>query len=55
MFEAFFTTKSITGTGLGLWVSAEIIENHHAAIRVRSTQDAKRHGTAISISFPERF
>jgi signal transduction histidine kinase len=55
MFEAFFTTKSITGTGLGLWVSAEIIANHHAAIRVRSTQDAKRHGTAISISFPERF
>jgi PAS domain S-box-containing protein len=55
MFEAFFTTKSITGTGLGLWVSAEIIRNHHATIQVRSAQAAKRHGTVISISFPERF
>ena len=55
MFDAFFTTKSITGTGLGLWVSAEIITNHHATIRVRSTQNATRHGTTISIFFPERF
>ena len=28
IFEAFFTTKSVTGTGLGLWVSQEIIVKH---------------------------
>jgi signal transduction histidine kinase len=54
MFDAFFTTKSITGTGLGLWVSADIIRNHHATVRVRSVQGGKRQGTAISIAFPER-
>lgn len=36
IFEAFFTTKEATGTGLGLWVSAEIIQKHQATVRVRS-------------------
>jgi signal transduction histidine kinase len=53
MFEPFFTTKSNTGTGLGLWVSAEILANHHARTRVRSSQDPQRHGTVISITFPQ--
>jgi PAS domain S-box-containing protein len=30
VFEAFFTTKEVTGTGLGLWVSHEIILKHGA-------------------------
>lgn len=53
MFEAFFTTKAVTGTGLGLWVSAEILANHRAAIRVRSSQNPQHHGTVISITFPQ--
>jgi PAS domain S-box-containing protein len=40
IFEAFFTTKEATGTGLGLWVSHEIILKHHGAVHVRS-----RNGT----------
>ncbi len=36
IFEAFFTTKEVTGTGLGLWVSQEIILKHHGSVRVRS-------------------
>lgn len=36
MFEPFFSTKGITGTGLGLWISQEIVAKHSGTIRVRS-------------------
>jgi PAS domain S-box-containing protein len=49
IFEPFFTTKGGTGTGLGLWVSAEILRNHRARVRVRSNQSPARHGTVFSI------
>jgi PAS domain S-box-containing protein len=60
IFEPFFTTKEATGTGLGLWVSAEIIRKHHGRVRIRSRAaevDAKhdgpsRRGTAFMIFFP---
>jgi PAS domain S-box-containing protein len=35
IFEPFFTRKP-GGVGLGLWASAEIVRNHHGAIRVRA-------------------
>ncbi|MGO8758385.1 MAG: sensor histidine kinase [Terracidiphilus sp.] len=40
IFEAFFTTKEQTGTGLGLWVSHEIILKHQGSVRVRSCTGA---------------
>lgn len=51
LFRPFFTTKSTTGTGLGLWLSREILNKHGASIRIRS-----RHGqgTVISVYFPEQ-
>lgn len=55
IFEPFFTTKGFTGTGLGLWVSAGILQNHRARVRVRSSQDPKCHGTVFSIFFPVDF
>ena len=42
IFEAFFTTKEVTGTGLGLWVSREIIHKHRGFVRVRSRSAAPR-------------
>jgi len=52
IFEPFFTTKSTTGTGLGLWVSSEILTNHRASIKVRTSQSPRHHGTVFSIFFP---
>jgi signal transduction histidine kinase len=52
IFEPYFTTKDQTGTGLGLWVTAEILENHRAKTRVRSRTSGKYRGTTFSIFFP---
>jgi len=51
IFEAFFTTKEMVGTGLGLWVSKQILEKYGARIQVRSKLG---RGTVISIVFPPR-
>ncbi|WP_109485088.1 PAS domain-containing sensor histidine kinase [Occallatibacter savannae] len=52
LFEPFFTTKGEKGTGLGLWVSREILRKHRAVLRVRSRQTAGKSGTAFSIWLP---
>jgi signal transduction histidine kinase len=54
IFEPFFTTKEATGTGLGLWVTLEIIEKHRGTIRVRSrSAPGKATGTVFMIFFPD--
>ncbi|HEX3986655.1 MAG TPA: ATP-binding protein [Acidobacteriaceae bacterium] len=52
IFEPFFTTKEATGTGLGLWVSDQIIRKHHAIARVRSCAAGRRTGTVFTVFFP---
>lgn len=55
IFEPFFTTKEASGTGLGLWVSAEILEKHRGTMLVRSHQPAYAgdpSGTIFSLFFP---
>jgi len=52
LFEAFYTTKPNTGTGLGLWVSQGIIRAHGGRVRVRSSQRPGRSGTVFSVFFP---
>ena len=56
LFEAFFTTKGATGTGLGLWVSHEIILKHHGIIHLRSraASAGQASGTAFQIFFPDK-
>jgi len=48
IFEPFFTTKAELGTGLGLWVSRQIVEKHGGSITVESSAA----GTCFSISLP---
>jgi signal transduction histidine kinase len=52
LFEAFFTTKPSTGTGLGLWVSHEIIRNHKGTVHWRSRETPGRSGTVFCLFFP---
>jgi PAS domain S-box-containing protein len=52
IFEPFFTTKDIGGTGLGLWVSHEIVERHGGTLKVRSSQRKSHSGTVFTLFLP---
>jgi PAS domain S-box-containing protein len=52
LFEPFFTTKAEVGTGLGLWITRNIVVKHRGSIRVRSRTGPEAHGTAFSIFLP---
>ncbi len=53
IFEPFFTTKQNTGTGLGLWITREIIQKHGGTIAVRSERPpGEKSGTQFSIFLP---
>ena len=49
IFEPFFTTKIDVGTGLGLWVSSEIVRKHKGLIRLRSVEGK---GSVFSVFLP---
>lgn len=50
LFEPFFSTKGTeVGTGLGLWVSHQIVTFHHGRIDVRSQMG---EGTTFTIRLP---
>jgi len=50
IFEPFFTTKKDVGTGLGLWVSREIIERHGGTLQLLEREDGAQ-GAAFRIAF----
>jgi signal transduction histidine kinase len=52
VFEAFFTTRSTVGTGIGLFVAKQFIEGHGGQIGITSQNDEKNHGTTIRIFVP---
>jgi signal transduction histidine kinase len=52
VFEPFFTTKKEFGTGLGLWVTKELVVKNNGSIRVLSSTDAGEHGTVFELTFP---
>jgi len=52
IFEAFFTTKGLSGTGLGLWISAGILERHEGRISLRSSTSPAHPGTVFTVFLP---
>jgi signal transduction histidine kinase len=52
IFEPFVTTKGETGTGLGLWVTGEIVKKNGWSIRVHSRSNKARNGTTFSLVIP---
>jgi two-component system, NtrC family, sensor kinase len=52
VFEAFFTTKELRGSGIGLWLSNTIVQEHHGRIQVKSSACPSRSGTCVSVLLP---
>ncbi len=52
LFEPFVTSKKDVGTGLGLWISKNIIEAHGGTIRVKSSTKPGASWTAFSVFLP---
>jgi two-component system, NtrC family, sensor kinase len=54
IFEAFFTTKELKGSGVGLWLSSTIVQEHGGRIQVRSSTELGRSGTCFSVCLPSK-
>jgi PAS domain S-box-containing protein len=52
IFDPFFSTKGDRGTGLGLWVTKQLVEKHGGSIRMRSRSQPPRTGTAFAVTLP---
>ena len=51
LFAPFFTTKTAVGTGLGLWITKDLLDKRGGRIRFRSS-DSDRSGTVMTIYLP---
>lgn len=53
IFEAFFTTKDLKGSGIGLWLTSEVVAKHNGRIRVRSRTEGPYRGSIFDIFLPD--
>jgi signal transduction histidine kinase len=51
LFQRFFTTKGVDGTGIGLMISKKIVDDHGGRIEVASR---KGHGATFTVKVPEQ-
>jgi signal transduction histidine kinase len=52
VFDAFFTTRTTVGTGIGLFVAKQFVEGHGGQIKIESSKDAETHGTTVRVFLP---
>jgi PAS domain S-box-containing protein len=52
LYEPFFTTKKNVGTGLGLWIVKQFLDNHLGKISVQSSVDGIHRGTTFTVFLP---
>jgi signal transduction histidine kinase len=52
VFEPFFTTKGSLGTGIGLWVTRQLIEKRGGIIEIATSTAPKMSGTTLKIFIP---
>jgi signal transduction histidine kinase len=52
VFNAFFTTRSTLGTGIGLFVAKQFVEGHGGQISIESNTSVSDHGTTVRIALP---
>jgi len=52
IFDPFFSTKEEVGTGIGLWVTKEIVEKNGGQISVKSGDLPSGFRTSFRVEFP---
>lgn len=52
VFEPFFTTKGSLGTGIGLWVTKQLVEKRGGQISIASSTEAGNSGSTVTIFIP---
>ncbi len=55
VFDAFYTTKGINGTGLGLWISSRIMHRHKGYVRASSSTSPEHRGSVFTFWLPTKF
>ena len=52
VFDPLFSTKKGKGSGLGLWVTEQLVRKQHGRVRLRSSDKPRTSGTSFSVFLP---